>query len=83
MFAEFLHFYNYTADTTLNEFAKRFFGLVNQMYRLQGKYSLNSLVIANNAANGGSEAEQLADDLVQQSRGNHGILEEVRIVKGL
>jgi len=83
MFSEFLHFYNYSADQALNEYARRFFGLANQMYRLQGKYSLNKLVIANNATNGGSEAEKLADELRKQARGNHGILEEVRTVKGV
>lgn len=81
MFSEFLHFYNYTADSALNEYAKRFFALVNQMYRLQGKYSLNELVIANNAVNGGSDAEKLADELKKQAKGNHGIIQEVRNIK--
>lgn len=83
MFGEFIHYYNYTADEALNEYAKRFFGLVNSMYRLVARDKLTQLIINNNATIGGKEAEKLADELKKQSKGNQGVLEEVRNIKGL
>jgi len=81
MFTEFIHYYGYTADEALNEYAKRFFGLVNSMFRLKGNERLTSLYIASAGANGGSDAEKLATEFRKQSRGNHGVLQEVRNIK--
>jgi hypothetical protein len=81
MFADFIHFYGYTADQALSEYAKRFFGLANSMYRIKGVDSMNQLVIASNAASGGDGAQQLMNEFKRQAKGNQGILEEVRVIK--
>jgi hypothetical protein len=81
MFADFIHFYGYTADKALSEYAKRFFSLANSMYRIKGLDNINNLVIASNATSGGSNAEKLMTEFKKQAKGNHGILEEVRIIK--
>jgi len=81
MFADFIHFYGYTAEQALNEYAKRFFSLANSMYRIKGVDSINQLVIASNAASGGDNAQKLMNEFKKQAKGNHGILEEVRIIK--
>lgn len=81
MFPEFVRFYGYTAEEALNEYAKRFFSLINSMFRLQAKEQLSTLAITSNAYNGGKEAQNLAKKLEDQSRGNQKILEEVRVIK--
>ena len=81
MFAEFLSFYGYTADQALSEYAKRFFGLANSMLRIQGSQNLTNLYISASGNAGGNEAEKLASQFKKQAKGNHGILQEVRIIK--
>jgi hypothetical protein len=82
MFAEFIRFYGYTAEQALGEYAKRFFALCNSMYRIAGKESLELLVINSNAMSGGDDASRLADNLKKQAKGNHAILQEVKVIKG-
>jgi len=82
MYAEFLRFYNYTADEALAEYAKRFFALCSMMYRIQAKDSLNDITVISAGTNGGQEAKRIVDDYRNQFKGNHGILQEVRTIKG-
>jgi hypothetical protein len=81
MFTEFMHFYSYTADEALGEYAKRFFALCNSMFRLQGNKNLTDLYISASGNSGGSEADKLASQFKKQAKGNQGILQEVRIIK--
>jgi len=81
MFPEFISYYGYTAEQALQEYAKRFFSLLNSMFRLQAKAQLTELAIISNAHNGGKEAQSLAKKLTDQSLGNQKILEEVRNIK--
>jgi hypothetical protein len=81
MFPEFMTFYHYTAEQALAEYAKRFFSLLNSMYRIQAKEQYDDLMISSTAYSGGKEAESLAKKLQDRSKGNQKILEEVRIIK--
>jgi hypothetical protein len=83
MFADFIHFYNYTAEQALGEYAKRFFGLCSSMYRIKAKTNLMDLMVINHGTNGGDKAEGFIDELNKQAKGNHGILEEVRNIKNV
>ena len=81
MFPEFLRFYGYTAEEALNEYAKRFFSLVNMMLRIQAKEMLNAVTVTNTGTNGGKDGEKVIDELRKQSKGNQGILNEVRNIR--
>lgn len=73
--AEFIRFYNYTIEQALNEYAKTFYSLLNDMYRIQATETLN-MVYANNAT------EELINKLQKQEAGISGIVKEVKIVRG-
>lgn len=81
MIPEFLRFYHYTVSQTLNEYAIVFFTLVNSMYQIQAKETLNG-ILAVGAGMSGKEASSIIDDLKRQARGLSGIVNEVRQVKG-
>lgn len=76
-----MQFYGYKTQDVLNEFAVTFFSLVNSMSRIKGNDSLILLSINSAAFNGGSEGKTVAEQLQKQSKGNHGILQEVRNIK--
>lgn len=80
---EFLRFYpGYTAASVLNEYAVRFFALTNSMYRIQAIETINhvqAIVIGNAEPKDRSNA---IDKLEKSSKGIHGIVEEVRTIKG-
>lgn len=81
MIPEFMRFYQYTTSDVLDEVAKTFFALVNAMYRIQAKESLESIQNASVAFSGGSEADNVISGLKKQHRGISGIVEEVRNIK--
>lgn len=83
MIPEFIRFYGYTVSQVMDEAAITFFALMNSMYRLQGKESLNQLSVQSAAFQGGSGATQIIEDLKKQAKGLHGIVEEVRTVKNI
>lgn len=80
MIPQFMRFYKYTAEQTLQEYAIRFFSLVNSMYRLQANEALMDLAVVSSGMNDGSE---LRNQLIKQSKGLHGIVEEIRIAKAV
>lgn len=81
MFAKFIRFYNYTAEQALNEYAIRFFALVNSMLRIEGENNLTNLMIVNYGTNGGSETNNLFEQYKKQAGGNNEILQEIRSIK--
>lgn len=81
MVPEFMRFYNYTTTQALDELAKTFFSLVNSMYRLQAKESLEDIVNTSAAMSGGSDADTVISELKKQHKGISGIVEEVRTIK--
>lgn len=78
MFAEFIRFYNYTAEQALAEYGKRFFSLVNSMYRIKAKEDLREIV---NVAAGMSGNKEIVTQLQKQEGGNQAILEQVKVAK--
>lgn len=81
MIPEFIRFYSYTTKQALGEFAVTFFSLINAMYRLQAKESLND-IMAVSVGNAGKDGDSAVAELNKQAKGLHGIIQEVRIVKG-
>lgn len=79
---EFIRFYGYSVEQALNDYAVRFFSLANSMYRLQARESLMQLTLINAGSAGGSDAQTVIDELKKKEKGLHGILEEVRVIKG-
>jgi hypothetical protein len=78
---EYIRFYGYTSNEVLLEYAKTFFALVNSMYRLQAK---EALLFVNNvaAAMSGKDGKSHVEALQKQEKGLHGIVQEVRVIKG-
>jgi len=81
MLPQFIRFYGYTAQQALDEYAVRFFSLVNYMRRLEATELLNELSILSSAFAGGKEARPLVEQLKKQAKGVQGIVQEVRNVK--
>lgn len=72
-----MRFYGYTLADTMNEYARSFFSLVNSMYRLQAEEQIRNIEVEA-VANGSNEA---FEGIKKKSKGLHGIIQEVRIVK--
>lgn len=79
MIPEAMRFYGWKVNDCLDEFATTFFSMVNAMNRIQGREGLRQLAIASAGFNGD---ETVHAELMKQSKGLHGILEEVRVIKG-
>lgn len=73
---EFIRFYGYTVKQALNEYAKTFYSLVNSMYQIQASETI-MLAYASNAN------EELITGLRKQEKGISGIVQEVKIAKGV
>lgn len=78
MVPEFIRFYSYSASQVLDEYAVRFFSLVNSMYQLKASEGLDSVMQVSAGMNGNKE---YLDALQKQQKGIAGIVEEVRIIK--
>jgi 3-deoxy-D-arabino-heptulosonate 7-phosphate (DAHP) synthase len=80
---QFLRFYSgYTIDSTMNEYAVTFFSLVNAMYRIQASEMLDQVHVNAIPNMEKQPADNALAELRKGARGIHGILEEVRIIKG-
>jgi hypothetical protein len=82
MIPEFMRFYSYTLTQTLNEYAVAFFSLINSMYRLQAREQIRD-VVSVSAGMSGKDGQSILDELKKQERGLHGVVEEVRVAKGI
>ncbi len=80
MIPEFIRFYSYTASDVLDELAVRFFSLMNSMYRIKATESLDRIAEAS-VAQGSENGKSYVSELQKQSKGLHGIIEEVRVIK--
>lgn len=74
MIPEFIRFYGYTVEQTLNEYAQTFFSLVNSMYQIQAKETLYSAYASN-------ATQELIDGLRKQEKGISGTVQEVKTAK--
>jgi len=81
MFAVYLHHYGYTATQVLDEYAKTFFALCAQMYRVQATKNLELLAVTNSAFNGGKEADKLVSQLKKQASGTDKLLNEAKTLR--
>ena len=78
MIPEAMRFYSQSLDEILLMKAVSFFSLMNMMYRLQAEESMRQVANVNAGFSGGKD---YMNDLQKQSKGIHGIVEEVRTVK--
>lgn len=80
---QFLRFYpGYTRQSLMDEFAITFFALVNSMFRLKPEERVDQI---NNYAIGMSDTndrEAAVAKLNKSAEGKHGVLQEVKAVKG-
>jgi hypothetical protein len=63
--------------TAFDEYARVFFSLVNEMYRLKAKESLNH-ISEYAAANGGAD---IVDQYKRQAEGNTKIIEQAKLLR--
>lgn len=82
MIPEFMRFYRYSLTDTLNEYAVSFFSLINSMYRLQAREQIRA-IISVSAGMAGKDGQSTVDELKKQEKGLHGVVQEVRTVKGI
>lgn len=79
---QFLRFYGgYTVDTVLSEYGKRFFSLVNSMFRIQSVEIINNATAVSIAMAESKDKSEALHKLDKNAQGIHGILQEVRVVK--
>ncbi len=78
---QFIRFYGYSLADTLDEFAVAFFSLVNSMYRIRARENLDGALQVSLGMSG-KEGRETLKRLEKESQGLHGILQEVRNVKG-
>lgn len=77
---EFMRFYGYTLSEAMQEYAISFFTLINSMYRLSARESLNAITVAGTAM-GGDDSDLVIKGYQKQERGLHGLVQEVRVAK--
>lgn len=77
---EFMRFYHYTLNETMHEYAIAFFTLVNSMFRLKAKETIER-AYEYSLGQGGDESKSAIEKLRKDSEGLHGILNEVKTVK--
>lgn len=78
---QFIRFYGYSLADTLNEYAVAFFSLVNSMYRMKAQENIDgALRVA--IGTSGKAGQSALKQLEKEAEGLHGIIKEVRHVKG-
>lgn len=79
---QFIRFYSYTLNETMNEFAVSFFSLVNSMYRVQASERLDGILeVATGMA--GKEARETLNKLDEQAQGANKYIEQAKTLKGI
>lgn len=78
---QFIRFYGYTAEQAFDTLARTFFALVNSMYQLQADERLSRITDSSVAFSGGEQGDKIVSELTKQSKGLHGIVQEVRNIK--
>lgn len=83
MVPQFIRFYpGYTRQSVLGEYAVTFFALVNAMYRLKAEEMMDSIVTTTAGMAESKDRANVLDQLRKAAKGLHGILQEVRNVRG-
>jgi hypothetical protein len=79
---QFLRFYGgYTVNKLMDERAITFFSLANAMYRIKADESLDRINTSSVPHMDKSGARSVIDGYKKQSKGLHGIIQEVRSIK--
>lgn len=76
---QFIRFYGYTNNQTMNEFAVTFFSLVNSMFRLKADEKLERITILRVSMS--EDISSTIKELEKSSKGLSGILEEAETVQ--
>lgn len=79
---EFMRFYGYTRKQAMNEYARAFFALINEMYVLKAGEMLDDIATNRTAFAENKDAQKVIDKLQRQNEGTDRILNEVDSVKG-
>jgi hypothetical protein len=83
MIAQFIRFYPYTVEQVLDMFAKTFFSLSNAMLRVQAIEQLERIKASAYPHMESIDQTSMAKSYTQLAKGNQGVLDEVRVIKGL
>lgn len=82
MFAEFVHYYpGYTAESALQEYAVRFYALLNAMYRLKALDLIEQTHSRIVSASTQQALDSYLEAMKRRAGGGHAILREVQTVK--
>lgn len=82
MIPEYMRFYSNTTEQVLGLYAVTFFSLANAMYRLQARETMRGVLTVSTGMSG-KDGSPVIDDLKKQEKGIHGILQEVRNLRGV
>ncbi len=75
-----MRFYGYSASSTLDEYARTFFGLLNQMFSIQAEEALTN-INTTSAAMSGKDGQSVIDGYKKQAGGLHSIVQETRVAE--
>lgn len=81
MIAPFVRYYNYTLEQVLNETARAFFALTNEMYKMTASDRLSAIEDTAVATNGGEHAERHIDSLKRQTEGVDKLIREAKTLR--
>ena len=80
----FLRFYGgYTASTVMDEMARTFFGLVNQMFRIEAQERLYRITDFSVAQTSDKAAEKVFNDLKEQYDGPDKYIEQAKLLRSI
>lgn len=79
MIPQYRRFYGGSIQDILSEYATTFFSMVNAMYRIQADEALMNITTVSAGMSG--KNGDLVHQLQKQSKGAHGILQEVKNIK--
>lgn len=68
-------------QTTLNEYGRTFFALLNQMVRLEAKERMQTILDNSVSQNSGEEAEKMFKELQDQYDGPDKYIEQAKMLK--
>ena len=84
MIPRFLRFYGgYTVETTLDGYARTFFGLINQMVRLEAMERMTSIINHATAQADEKDSHKVMNALQEQYDGPDKLIQQAETIRGL
>lgn len=84
MIPRFIRFYGgYKASDVLDEYARTFFAMLNQMIRIEAQERIYSIIDNASAYGGGDDAERHMKELKDQYDGPDKFIREAKVLKGV